>query len=76
MSKTFSQRSSEAFLIFTKSALRRTIKTHQRVLTDCFEKNFEKKQQRKLSRFERLNFEQLLYKPVFKELLFADFIKK
>jgi len=42
MSKTFSQDSSEAFLNFTKSALRRK-KTHQRVLTDCFEKNFEGK---------------------------------
>jgi len=42
MSKTFSQESSEVFLNFTKSALRRK-KTHQRVLTDCFEKNFEEK---------------------------------
>jgi len=43
MSKTFSQESSEAFLNFAKSALRRTKKTHQRVLTDSFEKNFEEK---------------------------------
>jgi len=42
MSKTFSQESSEEFMNFTKSALRRK-KTHQRVLTDCFEKNFGKK---------------------------------
>jgi len=37
MSKTFSQESSEAFLNFTKSALRRTKTPHQGVLTDCFE---------------------------------------
>jgi len=49
MSKTFSQESSEAFLNFTKSALRRTKKakqkkeTYQRDLTDCCEKNFEEK---------------------------------
>ena len=48
MNKTFPQESFEAFLNFTKSALRRTKKkkkkkTHQRVLTDCFEKNFEEK---------------------------------
>jgi len=43
MSKTFSQESSEAFLNFAKSALYRTRKTHQRVLTDGFEKNFEEK---------------------------------
>jgi len=41
MSKTFSEVSSEAFLNFTKSVFRRTKKNHQRVLTDCFEKNFE-----------------------------------
>jgi len=43
MTKTFSQESSEAFLNFTKSALRRTNKSHQRFLTDCFEENFEEK---------------------------------
>jgi len=43
MSTTLSQESSEAFLNFTKSALRRTKKTHQRVSTDCFEPNFEEK---------------------------------
>jgi len=43
MSKTFSQESSEAFLDLKKSALRRTKKLHQRVLTECFEKHFEKK---------------------------------
>jgi len=43
MSKAFSQESSEAFPNFTKSALRRKKKTHQRVLTDCFEKNIEEK---------------------------------
>jgi len=43
MSKTYSQESSEAFLNFTKSALRRTKKTHQRVLTDYFEKISKKR---------------------------------
>jgi len=43
MSKTFSQESSEAFLNFAKSALRRTKKTRQRVLTNSFEKNFKEK---------------------------------
>jgi len=43
MSKTFPQESSEAFLNLKKSALRRTKKLHQRVLTECFEKHFEKK---------------------------------
>jgi len=45
MSKTFPQESSEAFLIIKKSASPRTTKKklHQRVLTECFEKHFEKK---------------------------------
>jgi len=42
MTKTFHQESSEAFLNLKKSALRKTKKIHQRVLTDCFEKHFEK----------------------------------
>jgi len=43
MSKTFYQENSVAFLNYTKSALCRTKKTRQRVLTVCFEKNFEEK---------------------------------
>jgi len=43
MSKTFPQSSSEAFLNLKKSALSRTKKLHQRVLTECFEKHFEKR---------------------------------
>jgi len=43
MSKTFPQKSSEAFMNLKKSALPRTKKLHQRVLTECFEKHFEKK---------------------------------
>jgi len=43
MSKTFSEESSEAFLNFAMSVLRRTKKTRQGILTDCFEKNFEEK---------------------------------
>jgi len=43
MSKTFPQESSEAFLNFKKSALPGTKKLHQRVLTKCFERHFEKK---------------------------------
>jgi len=43
MSKTFPQESSEAFFNLKKTALRRTRKLHQRVLTECFEKHFEKK---------------------------------
>jgi len=44
MSKTFPQESSEAFLNLKKSALPRTKKKlHQRVLTEFFEKHFEKK---------------------------------
>jgi len=43
MSKTVPQESSEAFLNVKKSALPRTKKLHQRVLTECFEKHFEKK---------------------------------
>jgi len=42
MSKTFPQESSEAFLNLKKSALSRTKKLHRRVLTECFEKHFEK----------------------------------
>jgi len=41
MSKTFPQESSEAFLNLKKSALPRTKKLHQRVLTECLEKHFE-----------------------------------
>jgi len=43
MSVTFFQETSEVFLNFTKSALRRTKKTHQRVLTNSFETNFKGK---------------------------------
>jgi len=43
MSKTFPQVSSEAFLNLKYSALPRTKKLHQRVLTECFEKYFEEK---------------------------------
>jgi len=43
MSKTFPQESFEAFLNLKKSALRRTKKLHQRVLTVRFEKDFNKK---------------------------------
>jgi len=43
MSKTFPQESFEAFLNLKKSALRRTKKLHQRVLTERFEKDFNKK---------------------------------
>jgi len=43
MSKTFPQESSEAFLNLKKSALPRTKKLHQRVITECFEKHFAKK---------------------------------
>jgi len=50
MRKTFPQESSEAFLNLKKSALPRTKKKkkkkkkiHHRVLTFCFEKQFEKK---------------------------------
>jgi len=43
MSKTFPQESFEAVLNLKKAALRRTIKLHQRVLTECFEMHFEKK---------------------------------
>jgi len=43
MSKTFPQESSETFLNLKKSAFRRTKKLHQRVLTECFEKHFKKK---------------------------------
>jgi len=43
MSKTFPQESSEAFLNLKNSALPRTKRLHQRVLTECFEKHFEKK---------------------------------
>jgi len=43
MSKTFPQERSEAFLNLKKSALRKTKKLHQRVLTECFERHFEKK---------------------------------
>jgi len=43
MSKTFPQKSSKAFLNLKKSALRKTRKLHQHVLTECFEKHFEKK---------------------------------
>jgi len=45
MSKTFPQESSGALFNFKKSALRRTKKKkiHQRVLTECFEKHFEKR---------------------------------
>jgi len=43
MSKTFPQESSEAFLNLRKSVLPRTKKLHQPVLTECFEKHFEKK---------------------------------
>jgi len=42
MSTTFPQKNSEAFLNLKKSALPRTNKLHQRVLTECFEKHFEK----------------------------------
>jgi len=42
MSKTFPQESSEAFSNVKKSALRRTKKLHQCVLTVCFGKHFEK----------------------------------
>ena len=43
MSKTFPQESSEAILNLRKSALPRTKKLHQRVLTECIEKHFEEK---------------------------------
>jgi len=43
MSKTFPRESSEAFFNLKKSALRRTKKLHQLVLTECFEKHLEKK---------------------------------
>jgi len=43
MTKTFPQESSEAFFNLKKSALRRTKKLHQHVLTECFEKHFEEK---------------------------------
>ena len=43
MSKTFPQESSEAFFNLKQSALPRTKKLHQRVLTECFEKHFAKK---------------------------------
>jgi len=39
--KTFSQENPEAFLNFF--AITQNKKPHQRVLTDCFEKNFEEK---------------------------------
>jgi len=43
MRKTFPQESSEAFFNLKTSALPRTKKKiHQRVLTECFEKHFEK----------------------------------
>jgi len=42
MSKTFPQESSKAFLNLKKSALRKK-NLHQRVLTECFEKYFEKR---------------------------------
>jgi len=43
MSKSFPEESSEAFLNLKKSALRRTKKLHQHVLTECFEKHFERR---------------------------------
>jgi len=43
MSKTLAQESSEAFFNLKKSALPKTKKLHQRVLTECFEKHFAKK---------------------------------
>jgi len=43
MSKTIPQESSKAFLNLKNSALHRTKKLYQRVLTECFEKHFDKK---------------------------------
>jgi len=43
MSKTFPQESSGAFFSLKISALRRTKKLHQRVLTECFGKHSDKK---------------------------------
>jgi len=43
MSKTLRQESSVAFFNLKISALRKTKKFHQRVLTECFETHFEKK---------------------------------
>jgi len=41
MSKTFSQESSDAFHELYKFGISLNKKTHQLVLTDCFEKNFQ-----------------------------------
>jgi len=43
MSKTFPQESSEAFLNLESLHYADQKKLHQRVLPDCFEKNFEKR---------------------------------
>jgi len=43
MSKTFPQDSSEAFLNLKSLHYAEQEKLHQRVLTECFEKHFEKK---------------------------------
>jgi len=59
MSITFPQESSEAILNLKKSALRRK-KLHQRVLTERFEKNFEKRASFCLAS-QKMNFLALSY---------------